>query len=454
MHYSFRQFKSPFTYLLLVAAALSGFVGDWLNAVIIVLIVIINGLLKLYQEYRAQQALKLLKVHLIMKAKVVRDGAESILPNTALVPGDLIRLQPGDYVPADVRFIEGAFSVDESILTGESTPVKKASTPLETKAQDVYQATNLGLLGTTVTGGSGKAVVLGTGSNTLFGSISQLSMHTISTSGFQIVLARLSSFILAIICITLVVLFLFQLIIKGTHADVIQLLLFSIAIALGITPEALPTVTTFALSRGALQLAHHNVIVKRLSAIEDLGAITILCTDKTGTLTENKLSVASLYNNDKQALIYLLLAAKKNNPQDPLDKALWMYASDEDKEKENQYKKIKEIPFDPAKRRNAVVVQQGSDTLLIVRGAYESIEQLCTSNEKGAISSWIEQEAQLGHRVLAVAYKKGSQDQEINDQGLTLVGLVAFEDPIKKTAIEAIAKAHKLGIKSQNDYRR
>ncbi len=461
-----RQFKSPFTYLLIAAALLSLFVGDLLNAVIILLIVIINGLLSFYQEYRAEQALKLLRAHLTMKAKVIRDGKDIVISNTELVPGDIIKLQPGDYIPADIRFVEGSVFVDESTLTGESAPVKKISTPLTTVAPDVYQALNMGLLGTIVTAGSATAIVIGTGQNTLFGNISALSIATIQQSGFQEVLARLSSFILALICVTLVGLFVFHLILKGSHTDIIQLLLFCIAIALGITPEALPTVTTFALSRGALQLAHHNVVVKRLSAIEDLGAISVLCTDKTGTLTENKLSVSSLYgSSNKNLLISALLASKKTEPLDPFDKALWAYASQEDKNNELQYRRLSEIPFDPAKRRNSVLVIKGNDHLLITRGAFESIRSLCSLADDPQITAWIEEQSRTGNRILAVAYKKAAAGEPvasgaINDintstskvtgsedaNDFTFAGLIAFQDPIKKTAIAAIAKARDLGI--------
>ncbi len=441
-----RQFKSPFIYLLLGASCLSFTVGDSLNGSIILLIVIINGLLSFYQEYRAEQALKLLKAHLVMKAKVIRNSQEIVIANTELVPGDLLKLQPGDYIPADVRFVDGSLFVDESVLTGESAPIKKISTPLTTSAKDVYQSLNLGLMGTTVTGGNALALVLKTGQSTIFGGISTLSLQTIRESSFQQALSRLSSFILALICITLAGLFLFHLILHGNQNSV-QLILFCIAIALGITPEGLPTVTTFALSRGALQLAHHDVIVKRLAAIEDLGAITILCTDKTGTLTENKLTVSALSPNaDENMLLYALLASKQTEPLDPFDSALWEYASAKTKDVHVQYQRVHEVPFDPVKRRNSVVVAKQTEYLLIVRGAYEAIAPLC-SDIKGNESDFIQEQSHKGNRILAVAYKKvGSADEAVKEHDLRFAGLIAFQDPIKKTAVAAITKAQNLGI--------
>ena len=459
-----RQFTSPFTYLLIAAATLSLLVGDTLNALIILLIVGVNGLLGFYQEYKAEQALKILRVHLIMTAKVIRNGADVVIPNTQLVPGDVIKLQPGDYIPADVRFTEGSVFVDESTLTGESAPVKKTSEPLSAAAKDVYQALNLGLFGTTVTSGNATALVVGTGENTLFGNISSLSISTLRESGFQEVLRRLSSFILVLICITLVGLFVFHLLIKGPHTDIIQLLLFCIAIALGITPEALPTVTTFALSRGALQLAHHNVVVKRLAAIEDLGSITILCTDKTGTLTENKLSVSSIYDVRKNAFGYALLASKKTEPLDPFDKALWAHAQQEDKDNELTYKRVYELPFDPVKRRNITLVAKDDEHDAIIRGAYESIGALCSNVDNADIKRWIDEQSHAGNRILAIASKKISVAMSKDEfvawetqlasakngaeslDAFTLEGLIAFQDPVKTTALPAIAKARALGI--------
>lgn len=440
-----RQFRSPFTYLLTGAALLSFLIADVINALIILLIVIINALLSFYQEYRAEEALKLIQKRLVMKAKVVRNGQEFMIANTELVPGDIILLDPGDYIPADVRIINGIIEVDESALTGESSPTKKEGIPLPEPARNVYEAHNLGFIGTIVTSGTARAIVIETGNNTLFGTISLLSLHTIQESGFQQALWRLSFFILIIICITLAVLFAFHFIMKGNR-DTIELLLFCIAIALGITPEALPTITTFALSRGALELARRNVIVKRLSAIEDLGSISILCTDKTGTLTENKLSVSAIKKLDDELVIYALLTAKKANATDSFDKALWAYASEEDQKKESLFTRIAEIPFQPQKRFNGVEVAQDGIRLRILRGAHESIEQLCQPISQD-LHTWIEEQSCQGNRILALAYEKlPSSLLAPDDKRMTLAGLIAFKDPIKLTAYGAIQKAHKLGV--------
>ena len=374
-----RQYNSSFTYLLLGAAGASLLLKERINSLIIFGIVLINGLLSFFPRISAKQALTLLKKHLSVTAQVIRGAITATIDSTELVPGDLIILKPGDYIPADVRFIEGSVMVDESVLTGESGSVKKTSDPLNQEAHSVYEALNCGFLGTTVTSGSAKALILATGSNTMFGEISTLTLQTARQSGFQERLSQLSRFLLGLIIITLIAVFCVHLILHGTQTNIVDLLFFSIALTIHIiTPEALPTVTTFALSRGALQLARHNVVVKRLSAIEDLGAITILCTDKTGTLTQNSLTVDSFYPVDENLQLYARLASKRNEPLDPFDKALIEATTDLDQQSK-AYTVMREQPFDPLKKRNTVLVQKDGAYLVISRGAFETIGGLCTN---------------------------------------------------------------------------
>jgi P-type Mg2+ transporter len=377
------QFTTSFTYLLIGAAGLSMLLGDSTNTFIIISIILINGLLSFFQEYRAQQALLLLQKYIITTTKVLRNKINISLSSKELVPGDIIILEPGDFVPADVRFITTtSLTIDESSLTGESAPVTKDSIPLQAPAHSVYTATNLGFSGTTVIAGSATALVLAIGNKTMFGTISTFTTTTMRQNDFSERLKGLSTFILAFVFITLIALFSFHLALKGIHTDIAQLLLFSLALTIGLTPEALPTVITFALSRGALQLARHNVIVKRLSAIEDLGAITLLCTDKTGTLTENTLTVKALYPvAHTPLLLYALLASKKEHLTEPFDKALWAAASTEDKLQETHYERIEEIPFDPYKRHNTVLIKSNNSFIIIVRGAYEKVITYCNARE-------------------------------------------------------------------------
>ncbi|MBA3751656.1 HAD-IC family P-type ATPase [Candidatus Dependentiae bacterium] len=443
-----RQFNTPFGYLLLAAAVVSFLLHDRINALIIVIIVSLNGLLGFYQEYKAGQALKLLKTHLTMKARVIREGKEIVIDSKELVPGDVILLQTGDLIPADIILYKGSLSVNESILTGESVPVQKneGQAPL---TLDTNHTTNLCFLSTMVVEGAAQGVVVATGSKTMFGEISNLTLHTSRQSGFHERLAHLSRFILSIIFISLTCLFIFHLLIKGVHTDIVQLLFFSIALTLGLTPEALPTVTTFALSRGALQLVRHDVVVKRLSAIEDLGAINILCTDKTGTLTENSLSVNALYEEKNGTVLpYMLLASKKNSTLDPFDSAVIKAASAQVLDESSLYTVIKEIPFNPALRRNSIIVSKDNEYILISRGSFESIKNLSLPlSHLELLTQWITQQAEQGNRTLAVAYKKAPTLEALDQEDeCTFLGLVSFYDPIKATTRGALKKAHKLGI--------
>ncbi|MBA3752009.1 cation-transporting P-type ATPase [Candidatus Dependentiae bacterium] len=444
-----RQYNTPFAYLLLSAAGISFFLHDLVNALTISGIVFLNGLLSFYQEYKAEQALKLIQEHLIMKATVIRDGKTVVVDNKELVPGDIVILQTGDYVPADIVLFEGSLQVNESILTGESMPSKKNGIPQDPAPQDVYQALNTCFLATIVVGGNARGVVVAIGSKTMLGEISHLTIKTVQYSGFQERTTRLSKFILSVVVITIICIVTFHLLAKGSKTDIVQLLLFAMALTLGLTPEALPTVITFALSRGALQLVKHNVVVKRLSAIEDLGAITVLCTDKTGTLTENNLSVNAVYEVKQGTVLpFMLLASKKEGSLDPFDNALLKAASADLHNESRQYSLIKEIPFNPDLRRNSMLISKNDESMLVTRGAFESIEKLSLPFEnRDQINQWIVHQAEQGNRVLAVAYKKSPPTDALDEEkDFTFVGLTAFYDPIKSTTHDALTKASELGI--------
>lgn len=439
-----RQFKSPFVYLLFFAAVVSFFLKDYVNTIIILSIVIINSILSFFQEYKAEQALTLLKKHLSISTAVLRDNKITLINSQDLVPGDIIYLNPGDYIPADVRFIkvENLF-VDESILTGESATVLKIDKQLTELPDNFYKSTNLGFLGTSISQGTATAVVLSTGNNSMFGQIGQLTIETISYSSFEQRISDLSKFILYVIVITLIVLFASHLIIKWQNTDVIELLMFSIALTVGLIPEALPTVITFALSRGAVKLSQNHVIVKKLSAIEDLGSINLLCTDKTGTLTENKLALIDLYENESNLKLFSYLSSIKPHFYiDSFDKAILQKSATEFNEVKKEYELVKFIPFDPVRLRTGVILKHENKYLLIFRGAYEKLP----SNVK--IQSWIDIQAKDANRVIAIYYKFFDElpNQEL-DSNFTFSGLLSFSDPIKFDAKLAIEKANSLGIK-------
>lgn len=456
-----RQFKSPFIYLLFGAALVSFFFDNHIEGSVIIFIILLNGLIGFYQEYKANKALQFLKKYLISYIRVIRDGQEIKLLKEELVPGDIVVLYPGDIIPADVRFInEQNLLVDESIVTGESVPVKKQSEPLAESTKEMFKASSIGFAGTTVTQGKALGLVFATASNSSLGNITKLTVETTRVSSFSKIIAKFSKFTLYLMSISLIVIFILNLIIKRGHVDFVELLLFSAALAVSVVPEALPIITTFALSQGAVRLAEHKTVVKRLSAIEDLGNIEILCTDKTGTLTENILVVRDvLGNHERLPLVYAAIAANFSSKNvatlKGFDRAYFIALTPEEKKEIVKYKRIAEFPFDPLRKSNAAVVEKDGENELIVTGAVEHIIDRCSSMDqksKETLQKWTQEKGYEGYRVLAVARKKVTIPADNNMEnleeggGLEYLGAISFEDPLKKTAAQAIQKADRYGI--------
>ncbi len=409
------QFKSAFIYLLIVAAVIVFAVGERLDAVVIVIFVLVNALLGFFQEYRSEQSLQALTKFINPRTRVRRDGRWNTVDSSLLVPGDIVNLQTGDAVTADVRVLSTHnLVVNETTLTGESVPVPKSAQALAQEPGSIYDSHNLCFSGTSVVEGDGVAVVLETGSRTRMGTIAKLTVETTKESEFSKSINRFSNFILRLILITLVVTVAANLLLKGSDAHVVELLVFAIALVVSVIPEALPVVTTVSLSHGALQLAKRGVVVKRLTAIEDIGSIEVLCSDKTGTLTENSLDVSGTSPGAHPDLLYCasLTVGETEDKTEPFDIAIAKAAfttgldmasrprrlagpsplrsGDGQRAPERRperlaeipfdphrrptplrfgddVKRIAEIPFDPVRRRNAVLVKGEGDNLLVVR---------------------------------------------------------------------------------------
>jgi len=458
-----RQFRSSFIYLLLGAVLLSFFLGEFVDATMILVFVLVNSGLGFFQEYRSEHALRILKTYMSQQVRVRRAHEEKSIHKSELVPGDVVIIEAGDIIPADIRFFkEQSLTVDESMLTGESVPIKKLATSLDHPTHEIYKAYNIGFSGTTVVSGKGEGIVIAIGKETVMGNVARLTTETPKESVFEKNLRSFSTFILRLVVITLVFILIANIFIKGADNSVtiIELVVFSIALAVSVIPEALPVVISFSLSRGALRLAKQKVIVKRLSSIEDLGSIQVLCTDKTGTLTENQLAIADTYSQDpEKTVLYASLAApfleeQRKQPNNAFDLALWNHLSPEGKDKLNLYKKVSEIPFDPQRRRNSVLISTPSTRELIIRGAAEYILPFCqnlSSEEQKTANTWITQQGQQGHRVIAIAYKQTEKNSEYTiteeEHAIHFIGLLSFVDPIKKTTFTAVEKAKKLGVK-------
>lgn len=451
-----RQFHSAFLYLLIGSAILSLILHHFIDGLMILIFVLINALLGFYQEYRSEKTLQLLKHYIIAKTTVLREGAKTQITSSELVTGDIIFLQPGDIIPADIRFLRTEnIVIDESILTGESVSVSKTHETLKQEISEPYKARNIGFSGTTVISGKATGVVVGIGKNTVIGNIATLTVETKRESSFQKSVNRLSNFILKLISATLIFIVIANILLKGSDVHLPTLLIFAIALAISVIPEALPVVTTFSFSRGALRLAKRKVVVKRLSAIEDLGGIEVLCTDKTGTITENVLSVHSCFPENSSALFFANLAVSLATNNDSFDTALQQALPNAERKNFSSFERLQEIPFDPIRRMNSVVVAKKNAHTLVVRGALESVLPLCTTMggiPKSQILKWAQQEGSYGRRIIAVA-KKNLTTLPLDDQiateenNLEFVGLIAFEDPLKKTAASAIKNAEKLGVK-------
>ncbi|HAT68605.1 MAG TPA: cation-transporting ATPase [Candidatus Yonathbacteria bacterium] len=461
-----RQFKSSFIYLLLGAAVLSFLLGEIIEGWMIVLFILINTSLGFYQEYQSEKTVELLKRYIATKVKVRRDGAVSTIDASDLVPGDIVVIEAGDSIPADIRIIEDMnLTVNEEPLTGESVPVKKESSPLTYAATELYEAKNIGFSGTTIVSGRGLGIVFAIGTRTMLGDIARLAGMATRESKFEQELGKFSKFILYLVVTTLGLIFIANLLIKGWDANIASLAIFSVALAVSVVPEALPVVMTFSLSRGARRLAKNHVVVKRLSSIEDLGSIQVLCTDKTGTITENKLTVHTTCSANAEKPIdeiifaanmggsYLSLRARGTNP-DPFDVALWEALTEDDQARLATYRPIEDIPFDPVRKKNSVLLEHNGATLLIVRGATEAIldASSMSDEEQNRVASWVADEGRAGRRTLAVASKVISSNDYDNVQDetdLTFIGCVSFIDPIKESAREAIKQAMnlKVGIK-------
>jgi Mg2+-importing ATPase len=452
----FRQFRSAFIYLLVVAAGIAFTLGEPIDGAMIILFVLINSILGFTQEYQSEHSLRLLRKFWRQNVHVLRDGKPVFLDSRELVPGDIISLLAGDKIPADVRFLDAkATTVDESILTGESITVEKTSDAMSSAPTKHFEAKNIGFSGTALLTGEAKAIVIATGNHSAVGSISKLAVEMERESAFEIGIRNLGTFILKLVVATLVLVFVLNLVLKPHETSFGEQLLFAIALAVSVIPEALPLVVTLSLSRGAVRLAKQHIVVKRLSSIEDLGSIDVLCTDKTGTITENKLSVAAVSAADRErCLFYGLLGSSYIGEQTRLtnnafDIALWNAVEQSSRDAIPSYIKITEQPFDAIRRRNNVFVERENRRHLIVRGALETILPLCTrfDADPSTYLSFAASEGSQGRRVFAIATRQFENNEAPAETNLHLLGVISFVDPLKPDTIEAIASAQRLGVR-------
>jgi len=451
------QFANPLIAILLLAGIVSAFVGELLNATIIVVIVSLSVALNFVQTFRSQRTANMLQATVAPTATVLRDGVFSDIRRVDVVPGDVIRLAAGDLVPADARLLESRdLHVQQSALTGESMPVEK-----QYKAHDETEATKV-LLGTSVVSGTATALVLLTGSNTAFGDIATRLRARPPETEFDRGIKQFGSLIMKAVF----GLVMFILVIRiGTHRSAFESLLFAVALAVGLTPEFLPMITSVTLGRGAVEMAKHKVIVKHLSAIQNLGSIDTLCSDKTGTLTRGIMAFDAscdvLGNPSELPIFFARLNSKfETGIRSPLDTAI---LERPEAQGASVYTKVSEIPFDFERRRLSIVVDNLGAKCLITKGAPEGILAAATSyvSKDGRdlplsddiiarCRQTFEALSIRGFRVLAVATRtlSGGASYSVADESeLRLVGFVSFADPPIEGAKEALLALKRDGVR-------
>ena len=434
-----RQFKGIFNLLLLACATITYALGEPIDALLISAFVIISVGLSLFQEYKSNSAAEKLKSYLVKTITVRRGNHDVEVAIEDLVPGDILKLESGDIVPADATIRETVgLQVDETAFTGESIPVTKIAS-----ADSNSDNRSLLLQGVVVIRGNAYAEVTATGTNTRLAQIVKTASETQTSSELTRGIDRISTFILRATVLTLIFVVIANILIDGTSTDVPSLLIFAIALAVSVIPEALPLVMTFSLSRGALRLAKQSVIVKRLSSVQDLGSIEILCTDKTGTITENKLVYQSMYqvpDSPWHPLVLSRLTAHDLNERhpEPFDRATDIALTEEQRTQVACFTITDEEAFDPQLRSNGSIVTCDNTTLHIRRGSPEYFfEQNLVG--KNNVTGWLVSEEAKGHRILGVSYNDGS--------GAKFGGFISFADTLKSTTKATIAAAKELNVK-------
>jgi P-type Mg2+ transporter len=451
------QLRSPLLCLLLIAAVASYFVGERSDAVIIGVIIALSVGLGFVNEYRAEKAAEALHSQIRHETVVIRDGQPASVDVTALVPGDLVELRLGAVVPADIRLLEVVnLECDESILTGESLPVEKTVAAVAPQTP-LAELTGCALMGTVVHGGSATGIVVATGAHTEFGRIAAgLGTHQLDTE-FQVGLRRFSMLLVYVAGVLTTSIFVINV---ALHRPVIDAALFSLAIAVGITPQLLPAVVSTSLAAGSRRMSRRKVLVKRLVCIEDLGNVDVLFTDKTGTLTQGRIDYMRAVPTPGGAADAVLrwgLLCTENTVSggpavggNPLDQALWESpAAAAERAALTGYARVGMLPFDHERRMVTVVVTDAAgQSTLITKGAPETVLDRCIGVPAAARAA-LEAEFGAGNRVVAVASRAApgpGQPSPDDERGLCLAGFLVFLDPPKDDAAGALLRLANLGI--------
>jgi len=425
-----RRLWGPIPWMIELAAILSIAVAKWEDFIIIMVLLVTNVVIDFLQESKALSALKILKEELVKTSLALRDADFILIQTALLVPGDIIKLKIGDMIPADVKLVSGEyFMVDQSALTGESLPIEKS-------VDDIGYANSI------VKQGEMLAVVTQTGNDTYFGKTVALvaKAQNEQKSHFQKAILTIGNYLITITAFLIVIIVITSLFRGDSISEILR---FSLVLTIASIPVAMPAVLSVTLAIGAMNLARKQAIVSRLAAIEELAGMDILCSDKTGTLTKNKMSmrVPEPYNsyNEEELIKYALLSSKKENA-DPLEIPIFEYAKNQNIKIDNSYKLLKFTPFDPVRKRTQAIYKFDEQELIVTKGAPQVILELCKSNRDNEIINRVEELAQDGYRTLGVAIKFNSYGN------YNFVGILPMFDPPRDDAKSTIEDAHKLGV--------
>ena len=463
------QVASPLLFILMVALVISAFLGEVFDAIILLTIILVSVLLGFFQEYSSERALTALKKYFSYHATVIRNGQKMVIDARELVPGDIVTIGLGDIVPADIRLIEtNGIEVNESALTGESREVEKnvkAKPPKNATPQDIKNGL---FMGSIIVSGYAKGIVVATGHDTFFGKSAALFSAKVPESDFQLGIRKFGSMVLRFVIIITVCVFISNYLLSHGTNPFADSMLFALALAVGIAPEALPAIITITLSSGSLKLAEKKVVTKKLAAIEDLGNMDVLCTDKTGTLSEEAIRFEKCIDFDMKdshdIFEYAFLCneavgtlrVKGSSIDVAIRKAGLSKGIDI-----SRFTKIEDIPFDFERRRMGLVVQEGRKRILIVKGAPESMLSACkkikiSSNlysmgGKGAyVKKMIREYNEKGYTTILVGYrdieKKESYSPD-DERDLILTGFVLLFNPPKTTVRATLERLKKLKVR-------
>ena len=456
-----RHFRNPLVLTLLLASGVSAVTGEVTNFLIIACIVLLSVTLDFWQEMRAGQVVERLRQSVAVRATVLRAGQWQEHPVADLVPGDVVQLAAGDLVPADGLVLQARdFFVNQSVLTGESWPVEK-HTGAPATLDDLQDATHAVFMGSSVVSGSAQVLLVRTGSGTAMGEVAGSLSRTPDPTSFELGMRRFGMLILRLTFL----LVLFVLLVNGLMGrPLLESFLFAVALAVGLTPELLPMVVSVTLSRGAVRMAQQGIVVKRPSAIQDLGSMDVLCTDKTGTLTEARIRMEKHvdpqgHDSERALELAWLNSHFESGLRSPMDEAILRNRTFD----VGAWRKIDEVPFDFERRRVSVLLERDGARELVVKGAPDDILRLCTHHESETAQQQVLDDKSLqqvqatchaledeGFRVLAIAWRTVPLAQDhavVNDESqLVLVGFAAFLDPPKESAASALLGLQQAGV--------